>query len=58
MPDGTVYEGHFKDNNAQGKGLFQSNLKTYEGEFKNNYFNGNGKLTVKDKKPYELDGQF
>lgn len=41
--------GSFKNNKAEGKGLYVAQDFVYEGEFKNNLQNGYGKQTKKDQ---------
>lgn len=57
MPDGTVYEGQFKDSRPDGKGkLKDKDGNQYEGEFSKGAFNGKGKMLYADGRIYE--GEF
>ena len=52
--DGTVYEGEFINDKANGKGkMFFSNGDKYEGNFINNIASGYGKYTKVDGSYYE-----
>ena len=43
--DGSIYEGWWKDDNANGYGrLIRASGDIYEGEFKDGKFNGIGKF--------------
>lgn len=65
LPDGSVYEGWFKDGAFDGKGTINyADGRTYTGEFKYGLFDGKGTLTYLDGSQYkggfvegELDGQ-
>ena len=37
-----VYEGHIKENKANGSGKYEDELRTYAGEWKNDKRNGFG----------------
>jgi hypothetical protein len=57
-PDGTFYEGYWKDDMANGKGVFhQQDGGHYEGDFMNDKFHGYGKFTTADKNLI-YEGQF
>eukprot|EP00826_Nyctotherus_ovalis_P028693 TRINITY_DN2263_c0_g1_i10.p1 TRINITY_DN2263_c0_g1~~TRINITY_DN2263_c0_g1_i10.p1 ORF type:complete len:213 (+),score=17.88 TRINITY_DN2263_c0_g1_i10:224-862(+) len=53
-PDGSMYEGHWKNDRANGQGRFVfSNGDTYEGEWKDDMANGVGVYTKAEGVRYE-----
>lgn len=56
--NGSKYEGDWKNDIREGKGIFYfSNGDTYEGDFKNNIIDGNGTIHAKrDDKRIEFSG--
>jgi hypothetical protein len=56
-PDGSKYEGQFKDGKTHGHGILtESDSSKYEGEWKNGIYHGQGILEFSDGKKYE--GEF
>lgn len=56
-PDGTKYEGSFKNNKIEGKGIWLwPNGDKYEGQFLDGKYNGFGVLQYKDGTKYQ--GEF
>mgnify|MGYP006124198093 CR=1 FL=1 len=50
MKDDSVYKGLWKDDNINGKGVYEwPNGKKYDGFWKNNKFDGFGKYVFKPK---------
>lgn len=53
-PDGSVYEGYWKDNKPDGKGrMVSSKGDIYDGQWLNGMASGQGKFTHRDGTVYE-----
>ena len=56
--NGDIYQGYFKNNKREGKGIYKyNNNDIHKGNLENNFQNGRGKFTY-DSKVISYEGNF